>query len=656
MRDVACLHTNGFHKYLEKHNVEEKYSEESSKALFELIQEELEVTSSNDELTKIKKTEIEFLKYAHTLLESAKSIEEQQQSFILAQRILFSLHTQTEPYKGFNFIDRVLQLPTTFSLSFPFIEPEKKNTPIGLKQANEEAHFLFDGTHYLSREELATLTPEQIADLDIDPFHPAWFSEEEMKTRRDNWKALELWHEQNASAYLKERYPELSETTFLYSPKKVAQVLFFDEIKDTATSPKLEAEDGFGFKWKVKFGEEVVPSIVSNRLYVKLGGRYTDLVYSNSYGRDGLVLILPVLDNQKEECDNISNVERLKKCFLKSKYKFDVAPYIVTEESGEITEDILKHLEAKDFPWKYVPKKKSKLKNLLGRNYVTFKESASFFFGSGYILRGGPASLDQVGASDDRVARGLNLFNIWISSADVKSDNNRSLLVYDYKTKKQKYVEGEHDMGYSLSGASLPGRLNHFSSERDFYHISHGLLGLGSPKLTFKGYFFHHPETNKLSSYSDLLWMAKKIVRLTQEDFKQIAKESGWPDFMQELLVYKLMARRNHIARIFGIENRLDFSTLSVPSFKIALSTADERQAVSKLFHIDLSLLESELLKIGKLNQPYDDLLIREGKLVACEDAVLLGLLEEFRYPSGLERRTARALDYKPLKTCRYKK
>ena len=86
-----------------------------------------------------------------------------------------------------------------------------------------------------------------------------WHTHEVMSKRPDNWTEIEQWVERQVTQELlskksfRKDYPEFS-----YSLSAARRVLFWDDIKLTATSPKADVRDSFDQEWKIKWGEESV--------------------------------------------------------------------------------------------------------------------------------------------------------------------------------------------------------------------------------------------------------------------------------------------------------------------------------------------------------------------------------------------------------------
>lgn len=55
-------------------------------------------------------------------------------------------------------------------------------------------------------------------------------------------------------------------------------------------------------------------------------------------------------------------------------------------------------------------------------------------------------------------------------------------------------------------------------------------------------------------SHGDALWMVRRILKLTLEDFEEIVREGNLPPTVSALLLEKMKSRRNHLAILFNID------------------------------------------------------------------------------------------------------
>jgi len=65
-----------------------------------------------------------------------------------------------------------------------------------------------------------------------------------------------------------------------------------------------------------------------------------------------------------------------------------------------------------------------------------------------------------------------------------------------------------------------------------------------------------YPTAKEFStSKDDALWMVRRIMKLTKEDWEEIVEETSLPPSVKLLLLQKLMNRRNHLGLLFKVEN-----------------------------------------------------------------------------------------------------
>ncbi|MBT7670548.1 MAG: hypothetical protein HN623_13255, partial [Bdellovibrionales bacterium] len=544
-----------FEKFLKRHGIAKDYSPQSAINLSNLIDERVEQVNqalSNNQLKdehKDLKRVKKFLQQARTNIARSLSVKygtaSQEGNYHLAQQVLYTILSEdqninkTPPLKLITSKYWLLKnlLLNGILLKVPYRSASKMKLPVGAVQAENEAKFLMDPNNrskYISRSDLAQMNHEEISKLDISSSHPVWHTTAYSKANSNGWNDQERWAEKRISKKLSKK----SDHSIKYSIDRARRVLFFDKIKISATSPKINTRDAYGVRWKVKWGDEVQPEVINNRLWMKLGGKYTDLVYSNPKGMEHLVLILG--DPQKERqstCDHPVTVKELTSCLRDSSYKFNLSPYITF--AGTITKENIDRV-LKELPRD--GKKRYSKKELLGREYLSFKESLVELKIKKAALRGGPAAFSSASAKMDRVGRGLMIFNMWIANRDAKDDNNRSVLVKDYLNQEgNSFLEFQHDMGATL-GNVVSGEINNLRTGYFFLRRS-----ITRKNLYFTQLILYRPKAWKKITFADALWMARKISLLSESNIKEIVAHSNWPDFVQQAASYKLIARRNAI-------------------------------------------------------------------------------------------------------------
>ncbi|MBT3981113.1 MAG: hypothetical protein HOE90_07150 [Bacteriovoracaceae bacterium] len=669
-----------------------------------------DVEDKIDELVLANK----FLIYAGSLLAEAKDSDEElemEKSFYLAKRMIYGLVVE-DLKNPLIFFSVIWKLFHQFSTKVDYIAPEDVDRKINLKQAKKEARSLYDSKtgKLLRKEELANLSYNEIADLDVFPNHPTWRTKQEMASLNGGnaYDGLVSWTEQSANKQLaleskkkcrdfknksnnKNIECPLASYTPDYTLEAARKVLFFTKVKDNDTNPKISTKDAYGMKWKVKWGSETQSETVAGRIYLQLGARYTDPLYVARHN-DGSMLTL-VLDKKdkeskkleitgkskhhKKECREIYTYDHFRKCLMSSIYKFKVDGYV--KDHGVITEENAEEI-LKDLP-RNTLKQKYQLKDAIGREYVTFIETSVEFRGSKKGLdKSGAEAYSSMGVTDDRAGRATGLYNLYVWNIDVRDQNNSAFLFHDYQGNRDLYVGITTDLGATNGGALTSAKLNKFTVGEDFVKIKRRtkkVEGVQHYKLKFKQFILYRPDAWVKSTHSDLLWMAKKIARLSNEDIEYAVSISRWPDFMQEMYRYKLEARRNRIAELYGQEVLLSKVSgllrmnpvLEAPApFEVDLSTAAQRRAVERKYDLPTNSIDHAMVK-GKIidqqmnplkkkyrdqdgNLKFIDVLTADGDISKCQKTVLIGLLEKVHFISGLERRTSRFTDFKNLKEC----
>ncbi|MBF0209006.1 MAG: hypothetical protein HQK53_19265, partial [Oligoflexia bacterium] len=624
--------------------IEELISNEENK---EQAEQKTQIDTSNKDWSK---TKIKFFKTAlQTLQEHQKEAPPQAlYYFQLAKKMIYSVFAQdyedqrqdNNKENAFNgeaikkTVGSVMRFKERANL---FVLPlTDQHSPIGSEQGAEESKFLKASKN---NEEIGLLSPLEIANIDIPDDHPALYSDAFMQQNPD----LDIWERNEKylnktitkdleeKFHLKEHFPQ-----FQYDLHQAHKILFFKSIKDSGTSPKIKTKDAFNVSWKIKWLDEMQAEVIANRLYSKIGGKFTDITYMTmtptdlgSKGAAGLTLILSD-PNDNDDSDGPKTAEELvnQLYFSKSKgSRFDLSPYI--SQTGVITPNNAEQILADLSPEAQllIP-----IKSLIGRHYVTFKE-AMVEINPRVVERGGPVTYSSFDADNDRVFRSLLLFNSWINNNDVRSANNKSLLLKNFPGEKNKwtYIETEHDMGKSLGGHFGSANPNRLPIGDKYLFIDR------ANNLHFNYFVLQAPGAWFNATYADLLWMGKRIVKITRNDIEQIVAETLWPDFQQQAMVYKLLARRNQMASALGITDLLpvDERIIFAPSLSIPLHTHELRVAAAQRYHLAINLLEDN-------NELFSDQVLTNGTVSNSRYSVLVRLLQQHCYPSGLERRSSR--------------
>jgi hypothetical protein len=651
-----------FDKELAAHGVSVEYTDAGMTALIELIRSDLagmrtaEAAAGGDDREKLERLTgavagalDRFASIAASRDAAAKAA-----AFPALKSMLYSMRSEVLGKRKAGKLAVAFGILGNLSLNLPYLSAEERRRPLSLAKAKLEAANLEDpqaGKVYREPAELVGLTSEQVSRLDVRGDNYLWHTESELRQLKARhgtaWKALEARLESRAAESLQAPY----------SLDRARRVLLFGRIRSEASSPKIETRDLYGQEWKVKWGEEVQTEPLANRLYVELGGKFEDLVYANKGGRRDLVLVLsePGRGDGSSHCDHVPTLDQLRRCLLRSTYKFDISAHVAGH--GVLTEEILRQE-----PFASLPVEK---KGLLGRGYVTFNESlVEFQAGGGEFERLGPAPMSSGGALDDRVKRGLAILSYWIQNKDVKDDNNRGVI----DRRSSSYVEYLHDMGASLGGLKISGNPN-------LLKVGEAYARRRGGKVKFTANMLYVPKVFDRASYADAAWMARKIGNLSRDEILAAVAATRWPDFQQEVMASRLIARRNAIVRLFDVGAAISYD---VAPKVVALSTPAERRAAVVRYQLSIAtqgdehqaeaLLEEFMrhcgIPIDRGEARFEDQVDRweierkakgsEAVLATsdCEKSVIVALLERTLHPAGLARRVSRRSDDKPLKAC----
>ena len=172
----------------------------------------------------------------------------------------------------------------------------------------------------------------------------------------------------------------------------------------------------------------------------------------------------------------------------------------------------------------------------------------------------------------------------------------------------------------------------------------------------------YRPEIWSSATYSDYLAGAMHIVRLSRADIAETVSYSYMPDFWRETLVWRLTNRRDVIAKLFSLS--VPDAAGPAPTVGIPLTSRKDRAAAAARYQVPLSEIEADLARTGFLpsdrlasdtNEPFLDLVVKEGEIQPTEETVLIGILRDYRHPSGLVERTTRLDHSAPYVSIRFK-
>lgn len=628
------------------HNIDPiRYTEESYNLLIKLIESDfknLENTYIAQDGEISNKKEI-VLKQIQDFIQKSKNMNSHQKEINYSKLLAvdYSIAGMLHEKKSQNFWTTLKRLFNNILIAktiLPFADVTERDQK--LNDTSEESINLTDanGTIFTSPEQLSGMSINQIAALDVLEDDSMWYSEKKIKEIKD--KNISMW-QYLENLVTKEIQDEIKSPS--YNIDQARRVLFFDEIKTTATSPKVNTKDAFGVKWKVKWGEEIQTEAISNRLYVQLGGKFTDLVYVNTKGDKDLILVLD---------EKTNTLEKFKDLLLNSVYKFNVSPYIL--KTGVITEDNAAKI--------LTTVKQNDLNKYIGRTFVTFKESSvsleALGFKKNQNVEIGASDLNSKVAQMSRVKRALAVFTYWIRNKDAKEDNSKTFLTSD-----DNVVEYYHDLGASLGGLIKSGDVNKLKSEFIFKK--------DADRIYFKMRTLYRPKAFAEATMADQLWMARKILNLSSADLQEAMASTSWPQFQQKLFLTKLINRRNNIQEIYQIgkkmETPISFEKNKKITFGFNLETIENRIDVIRSFNLAMAfdndeqkaldvmngLIKQSRLQNRSMTDPVYTTDSSGAKLLDCKQSIIVNMIETYVHPSGLSSRVQRGSDDEDRPLCK---
>lgn len=297
---------------------------------------------------------------------------------------------------------------------------------------------------------------------------------------------------------------------------------------------------------------------------------------------------------------------------------------------------------------------------MIGRVWVSFRESM-VEAKHDVVNLGGPVALFSDVTHGDRALRQAFLLSLWMEDKDNKEANFRAAWLADFGGKPgRQYIEYFHDPGFSFGGLTRGAELNSLSVGDQ----PQGFLWLNPARNLMLGSSFqiYRPEIWSNVTYSDHLAGAMHIVRLSRADITDAVSYSHMPDFWRETLVWRLMNRRDVIAKLFSLP--LSDAAGPAPTFAVSLTSRKDRAAAAARYGVPLADIEADLSRTGFLstghlasdtNEPFLDLVVKEGEIQPTETTVLIGLLRDYRHPTGLVERTSRLDHGAPYVSIRFK-
>lgn len=525
------------------------------------------------------------------------------------------------------------------------LHDEGSRVPLGASSALESTSLYDEGKHgFFSRDRLAEMSPLEVSLLDVSPEHPAWYTRNEQpEDPVGKFRDTMVTGINNA---LREEGD--LESDLKWDADSTRRVLFMEDVYKSGTSAKAEVEDVYGAEWKIKWGDEVQSEAISSRLYLMAGGRMTDLIIAGGGGPDEMVMILAKKGEYSSSGEDASE-EREPENFhqlaetLHDFYGFDIAPYIHSHGTiGEDDVDSLTHILPPGGKKKYSPSE------LLGRKWVSFREYSLELRPKGFIQTVGGSLLTDAGAKDDRAARGLYLFSLWLSARDSKSDNSKTYFMkspVDLPGSRMEisgHAAGLHDLGVTLGMMGAAGMINEMTTGEDFLWTN----PLGK-SIRSRQAFVYMPEAYTSATWSDARWMAIRIAGISDKQLREAVSASKWPDFVQEAVFYKLAARRNRIAGIFGIPPDAGRGEALAPNFFVDLSTPEKVGDTERQYELEPGSLQDEVARRKATNLAHE-VLVDSGQIAASDNSALITQLVIQRFPAGLSDRCRRTLNMNP--------
>ncbi len=481
--------------------------------------------------------------------EAGEPLQTLEPVFARTQRLHYSTLAQMYPYEdppmlvlgwkcGGNFLFGPLKLTTR--------QPDP-NRPLGPARAKlESARLCHPQTgEPVSSEQMSAMTAVEVSRLQPATDHPA--------LRPVSPGA----HYDAFLAEITKLVRASGKKTAQFDLSYARRILFFDELKTDASSPKIKAKDRYGVTWRVKWGDEVHSDVVATRLAIELGATYADLKFWSGPGQT--LLILP----PAKGADAVTTQGDLDRVLKSSKFQFHLRRYTI--EAPGLVDARGEPLGAGRVDQAMIERESLDPK-YLGCVFLAFKE-CQLSLDNPALKRLGGVDLNRGRALDDRVARGMLVFNTWINNPDVKEDNTSGGLLLDPQTvKNTRYVEFISDMGASFAGPYSAGCLS---------TLSPNCVGEVFQTQMMKLHPVFLPNCWRHCTWADARWMARRIGQLTREDLERVFADSGWPVYSQQLGVEKMLARRNDLVRTFGLtEEGLKILSCN-PQLTIKVTTPD---------------------------------------------------------------------------------
>jgi hypothetical protein len=179
--------------------------------------------------------------------------------------------------------------------------------------------------------------------------------------------------------------------------------------------------------------------------------------------------------------------------------------------------------------------------------YLIAKE-ASLGFTPDELIRVGPWPWGANGNDGLREARALGLFNVWVGNVDVKESENNKLVLRPDSDGSLSTYHVLHDPGSAF------GRVMSEQIEAYPWEIVKRTV---SGRIRFNYHSVVSPTLRKLLTYSDARWATRLIAQLTREQITEAVALGAWPESVAQLLVEKLIYRRNQLVVVFDLAEEM---------------------------------------------------------------------------------------------------
>lgn len=605
----------GFVQFVAEHGLEMQRDEDSVEALQEFVQN---LRKSDDKRLQ---------KYAKNINETLNDSNfDQEESYQRSLRIIFALYTEDSPGTKWQLKD-FLSLLGNGKLRIK----RYKHDTISEKEAKDEASNLYLNGQLI--QNTAGMNVDALSKLDISANHSWWYNQINKASIDNIWRYNEeIAHDILTRKVLDDRN---SDQFSSYSIKQNRRFFLFDKIKTGGTSTKIAVKDLSGIKWGMKWGDEVQSETISNRLYTAAGAKFADLVYPISASGENLAIL--VLDKTSDEitCEKIATYALFVDCLKRSKYKADVTPFV--HSYGTLSKE---DISTQSLELAHVAKDPMEL---VGRNYIIFKEGLVELRFLDEVAETGAATLNSAVSDNDRVMRSLSIFNAWIASADTKDENNRSYLLKNSIDRLGSFVEYQHDFGTSLGTSSLQlipsNGINALEFGKNFVKARRN-------KVVIKNFVYYKPTSWKKVTFADARWMTQNILNISSSELRQIINETSLPSFMADILQYRLEKRRQDLAQAFDLNYESQMPDLN-KSLRADLSSPRARANAAKNFGVSKEMIETVMLerKLIETNDgltQYKENVIDDFEIVSSRKSVIIAALERESFPSGLAKKLDR--------------